>query len=40
MRAHVRTREREIYFVREIKKTYKRKTYKRKTYKKKVPLVG
>lgn len=40
MRAHVRTREREIYFVRERKKTYKRKTYKRKTYKKKVPLVG
>lgn len=35
MRAHVRTRERDIYFVRERKKTYKRKTYK-----KKVPLVG
>ena len=35
MRAHVRKREREIYFVKERKKTYKRKTYK-----KKVPLVG
>ena len=35
MRAPVRKREREIYFVRERKKTYKRKTYK-----KKVPLVG
>lgn len=36
MRAHVRTRERNLFRKREIE----RKPTKRKTYKKKVPLVG